>query len=59
MAAVALLFPVAAVRKLQPSIVASLSNTYELLASGSCSTKGTDASETVDLIHTGGSIGTG
>lgn len=59
MAAVALFLPAAAVGKLQPSIVASLPNTYKLLASGSCSTERTDAAETVDLVHTGGSVGTG
>lgn len=58
-AAVALLLPVAAVRKLQPGIVTSLSNAYELLASGSGSTERTDASESVDLVHAGGSVGTG
>lgn len=58
-AAVALFLPVAAVGKLQPTIAASLPNTYELLASGSSSTERTDAAETVDLVHTGGSVGTG
>lgn len=59
MAAVTLFLPAAAVGKLQPSIVARLPDTYELLASGSCSAQRTDAAETVDLVHTGGSVGTG
>lgn len=59
MAAVAVLLPVTAMWKLQPSIAASLPNTYKLLASGSCSTEWTDAAETVDLVHTGGTVGTG
>lgn len=59
MAAVTLFLPATAVGKLQPSVVASLANTNELLASGSCSTKRTDAAETVDLVHTGGAVGTG
>lgn len=58
-AAVALLFPAAAVGKLQASIVTAPPNTYKLLASGSRSTKWTDAAETVDLVHTGGAVGTG
>lgn len=31
---------------------------FTLLAAGSCSTKWTDASETVDLVHTRGTVGT-
>lgn len=58
-AAVALFFPTAAVGKLQASILTTPPNTYELLASGSCSTEWTDAAETVDLIHAGGAVGTG
>lgn len=58
-AAVALLLPAAAVGKLQPGIVTSPPNTDEFLASSSGATERTDAAETVDLVHTGGSIGTG
>lgn len=58
-AVVALLFPAAAVGKLQPTVVTRLPNTYELLTSGSCSTERADASETIDLVDAGGSVGAG
>lgn len=32
---------------------------FTLLASSSCSAERTDAAETVDLVHTGGAVGTG
>lgn len=56
-AAVAFFLPAAAMRKLQPGIVAALSYAYELLTSGASSPKWTDAAVAVDLIHTGSTVG--
>lgn len=39
--------------------VAEIREVFTLLAASSCSTKRTDAAETVDLVHTGGTVGTG
>lgn len=56
-AAVAFFLPAAAVRKLQPSVVAGLSDAYELLTSGPSSPKWTDAAVTIDLVYTSSTIG--
>lgn len=56
-AAVAFFLPAAAVRKLQPGVVAGLSYAYELLTPGASSPKWTDAAVAIDLVHTSRTVG--
>lgn len=56
---VAFFLPAAAMRELKSSIVARLPNANKLLALRSSATEWANTPETIDLIHTGGTIGAG